>query len=122
MSKMGYNKVLKSAIAKVTITSFPEVNAPIFQSSEDVELSNCKYTYAKKGSSQSYNATQITGSRVSTSLLLQKCTSVFKEFRTYSYSSIKPIFNVSQETMNNILKVTKDVMDVYHEHKKALKK
>jgi RHS repeat-associated protein len=102
MSKMGYNKVLKSAIAKVTTTvsSIPDVEGPNPKSSKNVELSDCKYTYAKKGSIQSYNAKQLTASRVSTSLELQTSTSVYKEFRQFSYSIPKPKLNIKADSFN----------------------
>lgn len=49
-------------------------------------------------------------------------TSVHKEFRNYSYSTIKPVFNISQGTFNNILKFTKNVMDIIYDTKQATKK
>ena len=124
MSKMGYDKVLKSAIAKVTttISSIPDINGPNPESSKTEELFNSKYTYAKKGSFQSYTSSQLTPSRVSTSLLSMTSTSVHKEFRNYSYSTIKPVFNISQGTFNNILKYTKNVMDIIYDTKQATKK
>ena len=49
-------------------------------------------------------------------------TSVHKEFRNYSYSTIKPVFNISQGTFNNILKYTKNVMDIIYDHYCPIKK
>jgi RHS repeat-associated protein len=117
MSKMGYNKVLKSAIAKITTKTFssPDAEGPGTRTEKSEDLSMLRYTYAKKGLYGSYTSSLVKHGKSKThfGILDADNTSIVYEQRQYSYSQKKPGFKMNQDVFNFLLENGGEIIDLF---------
>lgn len=120
--RMGFEKAVSSATATVTTTinSMPDAQGPGFMTDISEELSNKRYTYAKKGANSSYtiSKTSYGESKVHFGILDASSKDVRFEQRQYSYSGNKPNYKMNQNTFNFILKTSVDIISIYLDSKK----
>jgi len=117
MSKMGYDKVLKSAIAKITTKTFssPDAEGPGTRTEKSEDLSMLRYTYAKKGLYGSYTSSLVKHGKSKThfGILDADYTSIVYEQRQYSYSQKKPGFKINQDVFNFLLENGGEIIDLF---------